>query len=115
MLELWQAHAPNLADAILDSFARTPLDIVRDLPNMREGDLLVGAFADDQVGYHRPFPVAGAYRAHLPGLYLCGASSHPGGNITGLPAYNAAQVILADLGLGADWMPASITAQLAAV
>jgi phytoene dehydrogenase-like protein len=110
MLKLWQAHAPNLA--IVDSFARTPLDTERDLPNMREGDLLVGAFANDQVGYHRPFPGAGAYRTHLPGLYLCGASSHPGGNITGLPAYNAAQVILADLGLAADWAPSPIAAQL---
>ena len=112
MLELWQAHAPNLADAILGSFARTPLDTERDLPNMREGDLLVGAFANDQVGYHRPFLGAGAYRTHLRGLYLCGASSHPGGNITGLPAYNAAQVILADLGLAAGWMPSPIAAQL---
>jgi phytoene dehydrogenase-like protein len=111
MLKLWQAHAPNLADAILGSFARTPLDTERDLPNMREGDLLVGAFANDQVGYHRPFLGAGAYRTHLGGLYLCGASSHPGGNITGLPAYNAAQVILADLGLAADWMPSPIAAQ----
>jgi phytoene dehydrogenase-like protein len=32
-------------------------------------------------------------------LYLCGSSSHPGGNVTGLPGYNAAQVLLADLGL----------------
>jgi len=112
MLKLWQAHAPNLADAILGSFARTPLDTERDLPNMREGDLLVGAFANDQVGYHRPFLGAGAYRTHLRGLYLCGASSHPGGNITGLPAYNAAQVILADLGLAAGWMPSPIAAQL---
>jgi phytoene dehydrogenase-like protein len=108
MLKLWQRYAPNLADAILDSFARTPLDTERDLPNMREGDLLVGAFANDQVGYHRPFQGAGAYRTHLPGLYVCGASSHPGGNITGLPAYNAAQVILADLGLATDWMPAPV-------
>ena len=112
MLKLWQEHAPNLADAVIDSFARTPLDIAHDLPNMREGDLLVGAFANDQVGYHRPFAGAGNYRTHLGGLYLCGASSHPGGNITGLPAYNAAQVILADLGLAADWMPAPIAAQL---
>jgi phytoene dehydrogenase-like protein len=99
MLALWQKHAPNLADAVLDSFTRTPLDTERSLPNMREGDLLVGAFTNGQVGYHRPFPGAGAYRAHLPNLYLCGSSSHPGGNITGLPGYNAAQVILADLGL----------------
>ena len=101
MLALWQQHAPNLADAVVDSFTRSPLDVERCLPNMREGDLLVGAFANDQVGYHRPFAGAGAYRTHLGGLYLCGSSSHPGGNITGLPAYNAAQVIMADLGLKA--------------
>jgi phytoene dehydrogenase-like protein len=99
MLALWQKHAPNLADAVLDSFTRTPKDTERSLPNMREGDLLVGAFTNGQIGYHRPFPGAGAYRTHLPGLYLCGSSSHPGGNITGLPGYNAAQVILSDLGI----------------
>ena len=113
MRELWQQHAPNLADAVIDSFTRSPLDVERCLPNMREGDLLVGAFANDQVGFHRPFAGAGAYRTHLPALYLCGSSSHPGGNITGLPAYNAAQVILADLGLAADWMPAPIAPRLA--
>jgi phytoene dehydrogenase-like protein len=115
MRRLWQDYAPNLADAVMDSFTRTPLDVERELPNMRAGDLLVGAFADDQVGYHRPFAGAGTYRTHLPGLYLCGASSHPGGNITGLPAYNAAQVILSDLGLAADWLPPPIAAQLAEV
>ena len=82
---------------------------------MREGDLLVGAFTNGQIGYHRPFPGAGAYRAHLPGLYLCGSSSHPGGNITGLPGYNAAQVVLADLGLKPDWAPRPIADQLSAL
>jgi phytoene dehydrogenase-like protein len=115
MLALWQRHAPNLADAVIDSFTRSPLDVERCLPNMREGDLLIGAFADDQVGFHRPFPGAGHYRAHLPGLYLCGSSSHPGGNITGLPAYNAAQVVLADLGLPAPWAPPPIAQRLAGI
>ena len=96
-------------------FTRTPLDTERSLPNMREGDLLVGAFTNGQIGYHRPFPGAGSYRAHLPGLYLCGSSSHPGGNITGLPGYNAAQVILADLGIKADWMPPPIAERLSAL
>ena len=112
MLQLWQGYAPNLADAVIDSFACTPRDTERELPNMREGDLLVGAFANDQVGFHRPFAGAGNYRTHLPGLYLCGASSHPGGNITGLPAYNAAHVIVSDLGLSPDWLPAPTAAQL---
>ena len=112
LLQLWQAHAPNLRDAVIDAFTRSPLDVERSLPNMREGDLLVGAFERGQVGYHRPFPGAGFYRAHLPGLYLCGSSSHPGGNITGLPGYNAAQVILSDLGIAGDWMPPPIAARL---
>jgi phytoene dehydrogenase-like protein len=105
MLDLWRRHAPNLDDAVIDSFTRSPLDTERDLPNMREGDLLVGAFANGQVGYNRPFEGAGHYRSHLPGLYLCGSSSHPGGNVTGLPGYNAAQVILADLGIKPAWAP----------
>jgi phytoene dehydrogenase-like protein len=115
MLALWRRHAPNLADAVIDSFTRSPLDSERSLPNMREGDLLVGAFTRGQIGYHRPFPGAGTYRTHLPGLYLCGSSSHPGGNITGLPGYNAAQVILADLSITADWIPPPIAGRLAAL
>ncbi len=115
MLDLWQQYAPNVRDAVIDTFVRTPLDIERSLPNMRGGDLLVGAFSRDQIGYHRPFPGAGAYRTHIQNLYLCGSSSHPGGNVTGLPGYNAAQVILGDLGIRADWIPPPIAARLAAI
>lgn len=100
MLDRWAEYAPNLADGtVLDWFTRSPLDVERALPNMARGDLLVGAFANDQVGYHRPFPGAGHYRTPIPGLYLCGGSTHPGGNITGLCGYNAAGVLAADLGL----------------
>ncbi|MBL8218775.1 MAG: NAD(P)/FAD-dependent oxidoreductase [Bryobacterales bacterium] len=103
MMALWREYAPNVESAVLDRWTRSALDTERDLPNMRQGDLLVGAFTNDQYGYHRPFPGAGEYRAHMPGLYLCGSSSHPGGNVTGLPAYNCAQILLSDLGLGFRW------------
>lgn len=99
MLRLWTEYAPNLADDTIGWFARSPLDTERTLPNMRGGDLLVGSFANGQVGYDRPFRGAGQYRTPIEGLYLCGSSTHPGGNVTGLPGYNAAQVLLADLGL----------------
>jgi phytoene dehydrogenase-like protein len=103
-LALWSAYAPNLADgAVLDWFCRSPLDTERQLPNMRRGDLLVGSFANGQVGYNRPFAGAGVYRAPVEGLYLCGGSTHPGGNITGLCGYNAAGVVAADLGLRQWW------------
>jgi phytoene dehydrogenase-like protein len=113
MLKLWQRHAPNLSDAVIDTFTRSPLDTERSLPNMREGDLLVGAFSNGQIGFHRPFAGAGSYRTHLPGLYLCGSSSHPGGNITGLPGYNAAQVVLSDLGIKGDWVQPTLAERLA--
>ncbi|MGR3341794.1 MAG: hypothetical protein ACU0DI_00925 [Paracoccaceae bacterium] len=105
MLDLWTRYAPNLKDDVIDWFTRSALDTERTFPNMREGDLLIGAFTNDQVGFNRSFPGAGQYRAHIPGLYLCGSASHPGGNITGLPGYNAAQVVLGDLGITPDWAP----------
>lgn len=112
MLDVWQEYAPNVDDAVISSFVRSPLDTERTLPNMQEGDLLVGSFDHGQIGYNRPFPGAGHYRGHLDNLYLCGSSSHPGGNITGLVGYNCAQVMLADLGFSAPWAPPPIEDQL---
>ncbi|MBS1823869.1 MAG: NAD(P)/FAD-dependent oxidoreductase [Acidobacteria bacterium] len=103
MMALWKQYAPNVGEAVVDRWTRSALDTERSFPNMKTGDLLVGAFTNDQYGYHRPFAGAGEYRGHLGGLYLCGSAAHPGGNITGLPAYNCAQVLLADLGVGFRW------------
>jgi phytoene dehydrogenase-like protein len=109
MLDVWRRFAPNLTDeVVLDSFTRSPLDTERTLPNMRGGDLLVGSLAHGQVGDNRPFAGAGCYRTPLAGLYLCGGSTHPGGNITGLCGYNAAAVVAADLGLRCWWDPPQV-------
>lgn len=105
MLDRWTEYAPNLADATLDVFARTPLDTERSLPNMQAGDLLVGSFTNGQLGENRPFAGAGRYRTPVEGLYLCGGSTHPGGNITGLCGYNAARVIAADHDCPIWWNP----------
>src|SRR6516162_2477308 len=41
--------APNLTqDAVIDSFAQSPVDTERALPDMKFGDLLVGSFANNQ-------------------------------------------------------------------
>jgi phytoene dehydrogenase-like protein len=112
MLDMWATYAPGLQDDVIDWFTRSALDTERTFPNMKNGDLLVGAFTNGQTGYHRPFPGAGQYRGHVKGLYLCGSASHPGGNITGLPGYNCAQVIYSDLNLPAPWAPAPIQEQL---
>ncbi|MBM80934.1 MAG: hypothetical protein CMJ78_10110, partial [Planctomycetaceae bacterium] len=110
LLELWRRYAPNLSDeCVIDSFSRSPLEITRTLPNMHNGDLLVGSFDNNQIGANRPFAGAGCYRTELPGLYLCGGSTHPGGNITGLCGYNSARVITADLSLPVWWTHPELT------
>lgn len=110
MLKLWSHYAPNLVEAevVLDTFTRSPLDTERSFPNMRNGDLLIGSFANNQIGYNRPFAGAGQYRTPVQGLYLCGGSTHPGGNVTGLCGYNAARVIATDLGLKIWWQPPEV-------
>ena len=114
--KLWSEFAPNLdRGVILDQFVLSPADTEQALPNMTRGDLLVGSFANNQVGYNRPFAGAGVYRAPVPGLYLCGGSTHPGGNITGLCGYNAARVIAADLGKAIWWHPPDAEQALSAL
>lgn len=115
LLAKWTEYAPNLSGAVLDAFTRSPLDVERELPNMHRGDLLVGSFARDQIGWNRPFAGAGTYRTPIPGLYLCGGSTHPGGNITGLCGYNAARVLAADTGRPIWWTPPDLEAALAAL
>lgn len=112
LLAHWAKYAPNLEQSVLSAFTRSPLDTERELPNMHGGDLLVGSFANGQVGWNRPFAGAGSYRTPVPGLYLCGGSTHPGGNVTGLCGYNAARVIATDAGKPVWWNPPDIEAAL---
>ncbi len=39
------------------------------------------------------------YRTDVPGLYLTGSTSHPGGSVSGRPGRNTARTVLADLGV----------------
>lgn len=114
LLHMWKQYAPNIdGENLLDQFSLSPLDTESTLPNMAEGDLLIGSFANDQIGANRPFAGAGRYRTPINGLYLCGGSTHPGGNITGLCGYNAAGVIAADLDKLLWWKPSDFEAHLA--
>ncbi len=109
ILGRWREFAPNLTpDNILTMTALSPLDTERRFPNLRGGDLGVGWAGPGQLRDERPFPGAGRYALPLPGLYLCGGATHPGGNITGLPGYNAARVIAEHLGARLWWHPPDV-------
>lgn len=99
MIDTVDAHAPNFARSVIAHEALTPLDLERRF-GLVGGDIFHGALGIDQLFAARPLLGQGAYRGALPGLYLCGAGSHPGGGVTGLPGRNAAREILRDLGRG---------------
>jgi phytoene dehydrogenase-like protein len=99
-------YTTNLTpDNIIDQFGMTPADIERHLPNMVGGDIQVGEISENQFLDKRPFPECSQYRTPVQGLYLCGASCHPYGNITGGPGYNAANIICRDAGIEPWWKP----------
>ncbi|MGH9299026.1 MAG: phytoene desaturase family protein, partial [Acidimicrobiales bacterium] len=118
ILDRWAEYAPNLrrdSGNIIYSFPQTPADTEASLQNMREGDFHVGALIPSQLGANRPFPEVSGYRTPVERLYLTGAPTHPSGNITGAPGYNAAQVIAKDLGLDLWWKPSDIRTQWASL
>ena len=89
-------HAPNFRRSILHLKLRTPLDLERD-NGLTDGCIWHIQHGGDQLFWNRPLPELSGYRAPFPGLYLCGAGQHPGGEISGIPGHNAAQEIINDL------------------
>jgi beta-carotene ketolase (CrtO type) len=74
-----------------------PLDWVARTGNAHSNPNHVEMSVDQLLGL-RPSPSLSRYRTPLPGLYLTGAGTHPGGGVTGMPGRNAAAEVLADLG-----------------
>jgi phytoene dehydrogenase-like protein len=91
-------HAPNFASSILARKLLSPLDLEREY-GLLGGDIFHGALGLDQLFSARPLLGQADYRGALPGLYLCGSGTHPGGGVTGLPGMNAAREILRDVRL----------------
>jgi phytoene dehydrogenase-like protein len=91
------ACAPNFRQSIRDYKLRTPLDLERE-NGLTDGCIWHVQHAGEHLVWNRPLPEISHYRAPLPGLYLCGAGQHPGGEISGVPGHNAAHEILKDLG-----------------
>ena len=86
-------YAPGITDQILGHEFLTPVDLERDF-HVTGGNWHHADIAMDQMLMMRPTYEAAQHRTPIPGLYLCGAGCHPGGDITGLAGHNAAHEIL---------------------
>jgi phytoene dehydrogenase-like protein len=89
-------HAPGLGARVVGRAVRTPEDLEQENPNLVGGDLGAGSSALDQQLVFRPVP--GWFRSRTPvkGLYLCSASTHPGGGVHGMAGHNCARRVLSD-------------------
>jgi phytoene dehydrogenase-like protein len=96
MIDTVNAQAPNFKAAVLGRQVMSPLDLERTF-GLVGGDIFHGALSLDQLFSARPVLGHGDYRGPLPGLYMCGSGTHPGGGVTGAPGHNAAREVLRDL------------------
>jgi phytoene dehydrogenase-like protein len=100
MIETVETYAPGFKASVIARAILTPLDLERDF-GLVGGDIFHGKLSLDQFYSARPVLGHADYRSPLPGLYMCGASTHPGGGVTGLPGMNAAREMIRDLRAGA--------------
>lgn len=88
-----ERHAPGIGALVSASNLMTAADIERET-GMPGGHWHHGELAIGQMFMLRPVPAAARYATPLPGLFLCGAGSHPGGGVMGAAALNAAKAIV---------------------
>jgi phytoene dehydrogenase-like protein len=95
MIDTVNSYAPNFKASVVGRQVLSPLDLERTF-GLVGGDIFHGQLSLDQVFSARPMLGYADYRAPIPGLYMCGSGTHPGGGVTGAPGHNAAREILRD-------------------
>jgi phytoene dehydrogenase-like protein len=96
LLGLLYARTGLVASDVLKAVVETPTSLAeRNLHNVG-GSCHGGEFV---TAAGRVIPGWTSYVTSVPGLYLTGATTHPGGSVSGRPGRNAARAVLRDLGI----------------
>ena len=85
--------APDFEGCLADHEVLGPPDIEARI-GLTGGNIFQGEVTPDQMWEGRLSP-----RTPVPGVYLCGAATHPAGSVIALNGRNAAEAVLADSGL----------------
>ena len=83
--------APDIADCIEHRQVLAPPDIEREV-GLAGGHIFQGECLPEQMWSNRFAP-----RTPMPGIYMCGAATHPGGSVIAANGRNAAMALLADV------------------
>jgi phytoene dehydrogenase-like protein len=92
-VERW---APGFTGSVLDRHVQTPLDLEREL-GLLAGNVMHVETELDSMFSLRPLPGWSRYRTPHSGVYICGASTHPGGGVWGASGRAAATVLAKEL------------------
>jgi len=93
LIDVLSTYAPGIEQQILHGELLTPEDLEKSY-RLNGGHWHHTELSMDQMLMMRPTYEAAQYSTPIPGLFLCGAGSHPGGGLVGGPGHNAAKEIL---------------------
>jgi phytoene dehydrogenase-like protein len=91
-----ERFAPGFSSIVMSRSLRNARQTEAENPSLDGGDLTGGSMELDQQLVFRPAPELCRYRTPLPGLYVAGASVHPGGAVHGMSGRGAARALVAD-------------------
>lgn len=95
VIDVLAGYAPDIRDCIVDWDLFTPPDLEARI-GLTDGNIRHLDIVPDQFLASRPMLGWAHYRTPIRNFYLCGAGTHPGGEVTGAPGHNAAEVIISD-------------------
>jgi phytoene dehydrogenase-like protein len=94
VITVLEQHAPDIRDRIVAGEVLTPADLETRFA-LTGGQLHHGELALDQLLVMRPTASTARYRTTVPGLFLGGSGSHPGGGVRPTAGWLAAEAVLA--------------------
>lgn len=86
-----ERFAPGFQQLILARSTKSPAQLEQENPNLVGGSITGGANSLRQMLWR---PTASLYQLPLPGMFLCSASTPPGGGVHGMCGYHAATLAL---------------------
>jgi phytoene dehydrogenase-like protein len=93
ILRIVDEYAPGFSDHVTGVYIKSPVDLER-IGGLLRGHLMHIDMTLDQMFMFRPLPSLANYQTPIAGLWLTGASTHPGGGVSGAPGYITAHEVL---------------------
>lgn len=90
-----ERFAPGFRDTILEKATATTAELEAFNPNLIGGDI-VGGVTDWRQLFARPVNLFAPYSTPAADIFICSASTPPGGGVHGMSGYHAAQRVLRD-------------------